>query len=344
MTRFIHDQFAKQYLSELLSPLGTVETSKDIHPEGRQIDVLFTPSSPDPEHRENLGLLGRLTATPALFEPFRNPITQSDIRTCMMKLFVVLAELERKENRTKIPVGDREVPQLWILTPTASPNFLKSFSAVPSSKKDERGIYYLSASWNTAIVVIHQLPQTSETLWLRLLGRGNVQKQAVRELESLPAENPLRESVIKLVRVLIALLTKRQNKEQDLDRDDEELIMTLMEMYEEAMAELRQQAKKEFLQQGFQQGKEEGLQQGKEEGLQQGLQQGKAEGRGEGKLEATRRLIENIFQVRFGEMNDELAAIIEPIMRLSSEEFTPLLLQLSREELIDRFQENKEKE
>ena len=40
MTRFIHDQFAKQYLTELLSPLGTVETSKDISSEVRQVDPL----------------------------------------------------------------------------------------------------------------------------------------------------------------------------------------------------------------------------------------------------------------------------------------------------------------
>ena len=322
MTRFIHDQFAKQYLSELLSPLGVVETSKDIHPEGRQIDVLFTPSSSNPERRQNLGLLGRLTATPALFEPFRNPITQSDVRTCIMKLFVLLAELEREENRTKIPVGEGKIPKLWILTPTASPNFLKSFSAVPSSKKDEQGIHYLSTSWNTAIVVIHQLPKTTETLWLRLLGRGTVQKQAVKELEALPRGNYLRKSVIELVKDLIALLAKRQNKEQDLDRDDEDLIMTLTQMYEEAMAEVRQEIRQEA----------------KEEFLQQGLQQGKVEG----EKEATRRLIENIFQVRFGEMDEKLAAIIPSIMKLSSEEFTPLLLQLSREELIDRFQEPEE--
>jgi hypothetical protein len=44
MTRFIHGQFAKQYLTELLTPYGQVETSKDITTEVRQIDVLFIPS------------------------------------------------------------------------------------------------------------------------------------------------------------------------------------------------------------------------------------------------------------------------------------------------------------
>ncbi len=50
MTRFIHDQFAKQYLKELLTPLGNVETSRDIAGEVRQIDVFFAPKAePDVE-------------------------------------------------------------------------------------------------------------------------------------------------------------------------------------------------------------------------------------------------------------------------------------------------------
>ncbi|NET73804.1 MAG: hypothetical protein F6K62_23580 [Sphaerospermopsis sp. SIO1G2] len=309
MTRFIHDQFAKQYLSELLSPLGTVEISKEIHSEGRQIDLLFTPSYSETENNKNLGLLGKLTYKPALFEPFRNPVNSRDIRTCMIKLFVFLGELERESKRENTLLDKDILPQLWILTPTASANFLQGFHATPSTENDEQGIYYLGSDLRTAIVVIHQLPVTPETLWLRLLGRGKVQQQAIRELETLPRENHLRENVIKLVRELISLLTKRQNKEQDLDRDDEELIMTLTQMYEEAMSEVRQEAK--------------------EEGRQEGL--------GEGEKEATRRMIENIFQVRFGSIDEELQGIIEPIMQLSSEDFIPLLLQLSRQELIDHF-------
>ena len=154
---------------------------------------------------------------------------------------------------------------------------------------------------------------------LRLLGRGSVQKQAVTELEALPQENRLRENVIKLVQELISLLAKRQNQDQNLDRDDRELIMTLTQMYEEAMAELRQEAK------------EEGLQ----EGLQQGLQQGKAEGEREAKC----RLIKTLLRIRFDTLDEELVAMVNAIASLDSEEFTPLLLQQSREELLARFQE-----
>jgi len=38
MTRFPHDQFAKDYLDQLLSPIGKVETSRDIAGEVREVD------------------------------------------------------------------------------------------------------------------------------------------------------------------------------------------------------------------------------------------------------------------------------------------------------------------
>ncbi len=155
-------------------------------------------------------------------------------------------------------------------------------------------------------IVIHELAKTPETLWLRLLGKGPVQAQAIQELETLPEENRCRESVIKLVRELVALLTKRQNQEENLDPEDKELIVTLTQMYEEAMADVRE----EFLQQGTEIGEKQ----------------------------ATLRLINNLLRTRFGEVDRELAAMVETIVSLPSEEFVPPLLQLSRSELLARFQ------
>jgi hypothetical protein len=52
-----------------------------------------------------------------------------------------------------------------------------------------------------------------------------------------------------------------------------------------------------------------------------------------------RVVIENLLKVRFGTIDDRLKAIIEPLLTLAPEEFTPLLLNLSRDELIARFGE-----
>lgn len=48
-------------------------------------------------------------------------------------------------------------------------------------------------------------------------------------------------------------------------------------------------------------------------------------------------MIENLLIARFGSMDEELAAIIEPMMALEPQEVMPLLLYLSREELLERF-------
>jgi hypothetical protein len=151
----------------------------------------------------------------------------------------------------------------------------------------------------TAIVVIHQLPRISETLWLRLLGKGNVQKQAIAELQALPPNNPLRAKAIDAVLSLRSILEITQNQNQNIDEEDRELVMALSPIY---------------LQQ---------LEDAKQEGVQQGV----------------RTVIENLLQVRFGSLDRELSTIIEPISRLSPQEFTPLLLQLSREELLNRFRQ-----
>lgn len=63
------------------------------------------------------------------------------------------------------------------------------------------------------------------------------------------------------------------------------------------------------------------------------LQSGKQEGRQEGRQE----VIENLLKARFGELDEQLSRVIEPLLQLPPEEFTPLLLNLEREELLNRF-------
>ena len=305
MTRFIHDQFAKQYLTELLTPYGQVETSKDITAEVRQIDLLFIPSPQPAQSLEKIGLLGRMATNYAIFEPFRNPVSKSEIRSCIGKLFDVHADLERTAKRNETRIKETELPQLWIFTPTASVDILESFNGTLDETNWGKGIYFLSKGLKTVIVAIHQLPSTPETLFLRVLGRGTVQRQAVEELEALANNSPFLGDIIELVHNLIAVLSARQRQEHDIDKDDQELIMKLSEMYQQQLEEIKKQER--------------------QEGLDRGIERER------------RAMIESILQVRFGEVDSQLATIINPLIAMNREEFTPLLLQLSREELLARF-------
>ncbi|MCC5625401.1 hypothetical protein [Nostoc sp. CHAB 5715] len=87
----------------------------------------------------------------------------------------------------------------------------------------------------------------------------------------------------------------------ELTRDDQELIMNLTQAYEEARAAAVQ------------------------EGVEQGVQ-----------LER-RQVVENLLKFRFGEVDESLSRVIDSLLQLTPEEFTPLCLELSREDLLARF-------
>ncbi|MBW4497636.1 MAG: hypothetical protein KME26_32165 [Oscillatoria princeps RMCB-10] len=296
MTRFIHDQFAKDYLEAMLSPYGTVQAPRRVAGEARQIDVWFAPAPQSAGTPETLGLLGRFMATPCLFEPFRNPVTPEQVCGCLSKLLQVQEEYYREENRTKTSSRQESaLPRLWILTPTASENLLSGFAAI-IDKSWMPGVYFMADYLRTAIVVIHQLPRTPDTLWLRVLGKGTVQKQTVDELEALPPNNSLGLNALTLLKSFF----KNLGPLESLDQEDREVFVRLKELYDRDM----------------------------ERATRAGREQGQ------------RQVIENLLRVRFGELDEQLSAVIDPLLALPAEEFTPILLQLSslsREELLARF-------
>ncbi|QEI43792.1 hypothetical protein BMF77_04415 [Dolichospermum sp. UHCC 0315A] len=288
MTRFIHDKFAKDYLEELLKDYGEVKASEKVSGEIKEIDVLFTPAKQQTSKLQILGLLGRLAENPAIIEPYRNPASSDEICDCILKLLEVKALLRREAKANKIKLQESEIPKLWILTPTISETRLSSFGTV--QKEDWlSGVHFLADAMRSAIVAIHQLPQTQETLWLRLLGRGSVQSQAIIELQALPLDHPYQKATLELV----YNLRENLRVNQELETDDRELIMRLEPLYQRN----REQAKEE------------------------GRQEGRQEGKQEGKQEGEKNLILRLLHRRIGEID---SLLIERIIELSIEQLENL--------------------
>jgi hypothetical protein len=295
MTRFTHDQFAKDYLKEILSLLGNVEVSRELKSEPRQADIWFIPAASPGTSPQLLGLLGQMAANPCLIEPFREPASKLEIRDCLGKLFSFHRELIRKAKRDKGKLAEEDLPALWILVPSASGELRKSFGAV-RREPWQQGVYLFPEGYRTGLVVLNQLPKTEDTLWLRILSRGRTQKQALKELDSLPIDHPLKENVEEILSSWRTILEEKIN----LTEEEADLFMNLSATY------LRR--------------KQEWIEEGKQEGQ--------------------RLVIENLLRVRFGELDKALAAIVEPMLKLPTQEYTALLLQLSslsREELLARF-------
>ncbi len=151
MTRLIDDQFTKQYIQELLKQLGATETSKTMASERREIDIFFTPRPENIASASNLGLLGKLATTPAVFEPFSNPVKPREIRSCLVKLLDMKAQWERQATREKRRLAPGESPRLWILTPTVSPAILADFGATVDLENWMSGVYFLPKGLESAM-------------------------------------------------------------------------------------------------------------------------------------------------------------------------------------------------
>jgi hypothetical protein len=182
MSQFPHDDFAKNFLDSLLSPFGIVQPSHKIVSEVRYVDIYFQPQTSSIDEK-SLGLLAKFANTPILIEPFRNSVKAIQIRSCMSKLFDLHLGLikEAKKQKESEPADDK-LPNLWILTPTLSDRILAGMGAKLELEEWGEGVYVMPSSLKTGLVVIHQLPQTPETLWFRLLGKGKVQERAIEEV------------------------------------------------------------------------------------------------------------------------------------------------------------------
>jgi flagellar biosynthesis/type III secretory pathway protein FliH len=116
---------------------------------------------------------------------------------------------------------------------------------------------------------------------LRLLGAGAVLKQAIAELQALPAEaqeRTLALPVLLRLRLAVPIDPAKQTS------DDQEFLMNTQDVVETW--------RREAIQEGITQGLEQGVKQGLEQGVRQGLEQGE------------RKLLLRLLQRRFGSQVD----------------------------------------
>ncbi|MEH2156979.1 hypothetical protein [Nostoc sp.] len=71
--------------------------------------------------------------------------------------------------------------------------------------------------------------------------------------------------------------------------------------------------------------------------LSQAYQQWEETTKQQGVQQERRQVVENLLKFRFGSVDEELARVVDSLLQLTPEEFTPLCLELSREDLLARF-------
>jgi hypothetical protein len=273
MTQIPFDQLSKQYLEEFLSPLGTVQRQYEVPGEAKYIDVWFVPNQITAAPTTDLGILGRLVQGMCLLEPFHNAPSRTQVRTAVMKLLWVQEDERRQAQSAEASLTEVELPKLRILAATVSRPLLEDFGAKPDPAWPS-GVYFLPKAFNTAIVAIDELPEIPETLWVRILGRGSTQEQAIREVLALPRSHPNRDNILRL----LASWKVKIDVGEIMDFSEQEALMALSEAFLEWEQETqrRSQIVGERIgeQRGMQIGEQRGVQIGEQRGVQIGEQRG----------------------------------------------------------------------
>ncbi len=252
MARNNFDQLAKQYLEEFLAPLGQVTRNLEIPGETKFADIYFTPTTvPDADW----GLLGRVVQTACSLEPFHNAPTRQDIRTCLLKLLWVQETDQRKAKQTKEHLKEDDLPRLWILAAKTTRKVLEEAGAFPHPDWPQ-GVYLLQPLLRTGIIALDELPETPETLWLRILGRGRTLERAIHEVLALPPKHPKRFPTLRL----LANWKIRVDLKEIRDVTKRETIMALSQ----AFLEWEQQVQENSHQEGRQEGRQEGFETGQQ--------------------------------------------------------------------------------
>jgi hypothetical protein len=249
-----HDRFAKEYAKGLLAEFGAVETEREVVGQIRRIDLVFFPDPLSLEALPGLGLLGRILSHPCGLEFFRNAVPQAEITNCRDKGTDLRAELKRLAKPQGQKLRPADLPMIWILSPTLSER-LQRASHMENRPEWGPGIYFLPKPDRTAIVAIHQLPVTIDTLWLRLLGKGKVQANAVKEILDLPKDHPCRNSTLDCLWDLQVNLRMQQNRNI---RDLREVVMNLTPAYQKWKAEQIAEGEKRGEKRGEMRGKKRG--------------------------------------------------------------------------------------
>lgn len=148
--------------------------------------------------------------------------------------------LQREAKRNKTVLPETAIPKQWILTPTVSDDILSKCKAEPDANW-AAGVYFTAEICRTAIVAIHQLRSEPETLWLRILGRETIQKNAIDEFISLSEDNPFKQATLE------CLYNFKQNLEFNKPEDTEEteLLMRLAPLYQQDRELAKQEGRAE---------------------------------------------------------------------------------------------------
>ena len=185
-----------------------------------------------------------MTERCCFFDPFHEAPDVTQVRNCLRKL------LNHHHARA---LGHRPTAEIsWLLCGGRPNSALQSLRFTPSPSWP-RGFYDLGVALPLSIVVLSELPETSDTLALRLMGAGLTLRRALVDLHEMPSSTLLDA----LVRRVIEFQHDRSAGGVWSPQDEDELMKSLP-FVEELERRCRTEGRSEGRTEGRSEGRTEG--------------------------------------------------------------------------------------
>jgi hypothetical protein len=201
MSQYQNDDFSKAYTTALYQTKGKVETNIQVkNDENLEIDLMFVANPQNSAwETEDLGVFDRLMMVhPTVFvEHYSGYLNADHIIRCVTRMDLYVTDQKKKAKSQDERFGLEQKPFTWMVATGCSENTLRSFGATPDPDSGA-GIYRVMPGLRMGIVVIRELPETSETLWLRGLGQDKILTKAFANIRSLPETKRERNDIVEV--------------------------------------------------------------------------------------------------------------------------------------------------
>jgi antitoxin component of RelBE/YafQ-DinJ toxin-antitoxin module len=262
MAQFKHDRFFKFYVQALYKTKG--ETLKNIdvrNDEDLEIDCMFVAQSDKwGWQQEDLGLFDSLMKKhpTIIVEHYSGYLNQKNIHISITRknlywepkkaelIEAARAELQLQKSEPLPKAAkaqiERQNPFTWVLAVNCGDKLLNLCEAKPLAEYGQ-GVYELSKFLRMGIVVIDRLPDSPETLWLKMLGDKDSARKAFSEIDRLSPERREKNDIIKTSLKYCVYLKGLPT--ESLTQEEQDFMRTMEEVdawYEGQIAEAEQKA------------------------------------------------------------------------------------------------------
>jgi hypothetical protein len=208
------DALSKLALQTLLAPFVPVRTQFTVASPPQFADLFLPEGILDLNAaRDAIGDLALLAREPALLEAYSGSISLEEARDCQRKQLTLHHQLELDASKLAGKPVRLPLLPLWLFSAGRPELLIDAWAMVPAAGWPG-GFYRVPGQMRIGLVVVRKLRPGRNNLPLRLLGDGKVRQQALVDLETLPAGDPMREGLLGTLRTWRVVLPECQDDEE----------------------------------------------------------------------------------------------------------------------------------